>query len=67
MRLMELFESALHPIFQDEARREAQLLFSTMNGLLITFKNYPTLSSDQAFDRILSLAKRYISHLQPNE
>ena len=66
-RLMELFECALKPIFQTEAKREAQLLFSTLNGLLITYKNYPMFSSDQALDHILSLSKRYISHLQPNK
>ena len=67
IRIMELFESALQPIFQHEAKREAQLLISSLNGLLITYKNYPTLTSDQALNRILSLAKRYINHLQPNK
>lgn len=65
-RLMELFESALQPLFPSEAKREAQLLFSTLNGLLITYKNYPTLPNDQALEYMLSLSKRYVSHLQPN-
>lgn len=63
-RLMGLFEQALQPLYPLEAKREAQLLFSTLNGLLITYKNYPGLTGDQTLERILSLANRYISHLR---
>ena len=62
--LMKLFESALKPLFPVDTRREAQLLFSTLNGLLITYKNYSTLTTEQALHRINSLSKLYISHLQ---
>lgn len=64
-RLIEHFESALRPIYPEDAKREAQLLFSAMNGLLITYKNYPELSNEQSLDHILSLAERYLSHLKP--
>ncbi|MFB6468885.1 TetR/AcrR family transcriptional regulator [Cytobacillus sp. Hz8] len=61
--LIGIFEQSLKPIFQEEAKSEAQLLFSTLNGLLITYKNYPGFTSEQALEHITFLVKRYIGHL----
>lgn len=63
--IMKIFESALEPFFPADARQEAQLLIATLNGLLLTYKNYSTLTTEQALNRILSLSKLYISHLKP--
>ena len=64
-QLMSLFEQALLPLFPTDSKREAQLLFATLNGLLITYKNYPSLTNDQTLNLILSLSERYITNLQP--
>lgn len=64
-RLLERFEHALQPNYPYEAKQEAQLLFSTLNGLLISYKNHPLLSSDQALNLILSLSEKYLIHLKP--
>jgi AcrR family transcriptional regulator len=62
-RLMDLFEQGLKAKYKAEARQEAQLLFSTLNGLLITYKNLPVFSQDQALKHVHTLAGRYLSHI----
>lgn len=52
--------AALKPYVKSDEKKEAQLLFSTLNGLLITYKNYPTYSDEKALKHILSLANHYL-------
>ncbi len=63
-RLMELFEQGLNEKSKEEARLEAQLLFSTLNGLLITYKNLPTLSQEHSLKHVHMLADRYLKHIK---
>lgn len=63
-KLMKRFEEGLRPLFPEDAKKESQLLFSVLNGLLITYKNYPILTEEQALQQILSLSSRYIRHLE---
>ncbi|WP_194841655.1 TetR/AcrR family transcriptional regulator [Sporosarcina obsidiansis] len=65
-KLIKHFEYKLQPFYPLDARKEAQLIFSTLNGLLISYKNYPTLTNEEALDHILTLSARYLSHLQTN-
>ncbi|GKV67433.1 MULTISPECIES: TetR/AcrR family transcriptional regulator [unclassified Sporosarcina] len=66
-KLIGHFESVLLPLYPADAKRESQLLFSTLNGLLITYKNHPAFSNEQALQHILSLAERYLDHLKTAE
>lgn len=58
--MIDLLKLALQPYVENELKKEAQLLFSTLNGLLITYKNYPTYSEEKALHHILSLANQYL-------
>lgn len=62
--IIQLFERALPAYLTSQRKQQAQLLFSALNGLLITYKNYPAYSEEQAFSHILSLAKMYLTLLK---
>ncbi|MEK4423833.1 TetR/AcrR family transcriptional regulator [Solibacillus sp. FSL K6-1523] len=46
------------------AKMESQLLFSTLNGLLITYRNLPNRNKDEALIHIQKLANYYIINLK---
>lgn len=48
------------------AKQETQLLFSTLNGLLITYKNLPNYAPNEALAHIQDLAQHYINRLKIN-
>lgn len=47
----------------NNARIEAQLLFSTLNGLVISYKKIPNRSHDFSIEAIQKLASYYVMHL----
>lgn len=47
----------------NNARIEAQLLFSTLNGLVISYKKIPNRSQDFSIEAIQKLASYYVMHL----
>lgn len=63
IEIIKMFEAALPKHFSTNRKQQAQLLFSTLNGLLITYKNYPSYSEEKAFKHILLLSNEYISLL----
>lgn len=48
----------------NNAKLEAQLLFSTLNGLIISYKNLPNRSADSSLEAIQTLANYYVQHLK---
>lgn len=48
----------------DNARTEAQLLFSTMNGLLISYRKIPNHTAEEALRSINSLSGYYLEQLK---
>ncbi|WP_153723663.1 TetR/AcrR family transcriptional regulator [Sporosarcina cascadiensis] len=66
-KLIGHFEFVLLPLYSVEAKRESQLLFSTLKELLITYKNHLSFSNEQALQHILSLTERYLDHLKTAE
>lgn len=63
-QLLQLFENTITSYNIHHPKEEAQLLFSTLNGLLISYKNLPGHTNDQTLQLIYTLVKRYIDHLK---
>lgn len=60
-KMLTLFEEKI-PLMN--AKMESQLLFSTLNGLLITYRNLPNRKKDEALLHIQKLANHYIAGLK---
>lgn len=57
-KLFQVFKEALSNVAtKEQLQVETQLLFSTLNGLLITYKNLPQYSNEQSLAHILSLVE----------
>lgn len=59
-KLLKLIEQKIPSV---NARIEAQLLFSTMNGLLISYKKIPNHTKEEALASIYNLSRYYLEHL----
>ncbi|WP_274310094.1 TetR/AcrR family transcriptional regulator [Solibacillus daqui] len=63
-KLFQIFKKALSKVASKEQLQvETQLLFSTLNGLLITYKNLPQYSKEQSLALILSLVEHSLQKI----
>ncbi|MGN7478172.1 TetR/AcrR family transcriptional regulator [Solibacillus silvestris] len=61
-KLFQVFKQGLlRTVAQEHVQVETQLLFSTLNGLLITYKNLPQYSEEQSLALILSLVEHLLN------
>lgn len=61
-KLFHIFKQVIAKhVHNEHVQMETQLIFSTLNGLLITYKNLPQYSKDQSLALILSLVDHSLS------